>query len=65
MKTGKNKLEIERIREERIKQQQSEDLDRWSPKTKLGRLVKERKIKNIDEALKQKILEPEHLWYLF
>ena len=59
MKTGKNKLEIERIREERIKQQQSEDLDRWSPKTKLGRLVKERKIKNIDEALKQKILEPE------
>ncbi len=54
-----SKADLEKIRGERIKQQQSENLDRWVPKTKLGRLVKEKKIKDIDEALKQKILEPE------
>ncbi len=51
--------EISRIREERIKQQHEKYLEDWKPKTRLGELVCEGKIKNIDEALKQKILEPE------
>ncbi len=55
----KNKEEIGRIREERAKQQQVENIEKWIPKTKLGRLVKDKKIKNIDEILKYKILEPE------
>jgi len=36
-----------------------DNLENWNPKTKLGKLVKEGKIKSIDEALKYKILEPE------
>ncbi len=55
----KDKLEIGRIREERLKQKQDDDIERWVPKTNLGKLVKEKKIKNIDEALKYRILEPE------
>jgi small subunit ribosomal protein S5 len=55
----RDKAEMERMREERIKQQQSDNLERWVPKTKLGKLVKDKKMKNIDEALKQRILEPE------
>jgi small subunit ribosomal protein S5 len=51
--------EISRIREERLKEQQERHLEDWIPKTKLGRLVKDKKIKNIDEALKHKMLEPE------
>jgi len=37
------------------------DLENWKPKTKLGRLVKEGKIKSIDEILEKglRILEPE------
>jgi len=53
----KSEFGIEKVREERIKQQQAEELNRWIPKTKLGKLVKEGKVKNIDEALKQKVLE--------
>jgi len=48
-----------KIVEERLKQQQTEHLDAWKPKTKLGKLVKSGKIKNIDEVLKHKVLEPE------
>jgi small subunit ribosomal protein S5 len=44
--------------EDRIKQQRRE-LDNWKPKTRLGKLVKDSKIKSIDDALKEKILEPE------
>lgn len=55
----RNELEIEKIREERIRLQQAEELEKWVPKTKLGKLVKDGKIKNIDEALKHKILESE------
>ena len=55
----KSKEEIEKIREERIKQQQIQHLEDWRPKTKLGKLVKEKKIKDADEILKYKILEPE------
>ncbi len=55
----RTKEEIEILREERQKQIAEKKLDDWVPKTKLGKLVKEKKIKNIDEALKYKILEPE------
>ncbi len=58
-KTGRDEAEITRIREEKIRQQQAKSLEDWKPKTKLGKLVKEKKITNIDEALKHKILEPE------
>jgi len=50
---------FEKSREEKIKQQQIEDLERWLPKTNLGKLVKSGKIKDLDEALKHKILESE------
>ncbi len=55
----KSKEDINKMREERIKQEQTRRLDNWVPRTKLGKLVKEGKIKNIDEALNYKILEPE------
>jgi len=46
--------------EEREKRETEKRLDVWKPKTKLGKLVKEGKIKNIDEILgKYKILEQE------
>ncbi len=42
------------------------DLENWEPKTKLGKLVKEGKIKNIDEILLRgyRIMEPEIVDYL-
>ncbi|MEK6820311.1 MAG: 30S ribosomal protein S5 [Nanoarchaeota archaeon] len=51
-------------REEEFKrrrmEQEEEKLKTWQPKTKMGKLVKEGKIKNIDEILgKYKILESE------
>ncbi len=55
----RSKEEIAKIREERIKQEQEQHLESWIPKTKLGKLVKSGKIKDIDEVLKHKILEPE------
>ncbi len=58
-RTAAEMVEIEKMREERLKQQQDKHLEDWVPKTKLGRLVKDKKIKNIDEVLKQKMLEPE------
>jgi small subunit ribosomal protein S5 len=51
--------ELTKMREERLKQQQVKSLEDWNPKTKLGKLVKEKKITDIDEALKHKILESE------
>ncbi len=51
--------EREKIVEERIKQQQAEHLEDWKPKTNLGKLVKTKKITDIDEVLKYKVLEPE------
>ena len=53
------KENLQKTREERIKQQQAQVLENWIPKTKLGRLVKNKKIKDIDDALNYKILEPE------
>ena len=50
----------ETTREEREKERQKQELESWIPKTKLGKLVKEKKIKDIDEILeKYKILEPQ------
>ena len=51
--------EREKLRDERIKQEQIKHLEDWIPKTKLGKLVKQGKIKELDEALKYKVLEPE------
>lgn len=55
----RDEKEIVRLREERLKQQHEKSLEDWRPKTKLGKLVKEKKITDLDEALKHKILEPE------
>jgi len=55
----KSKEEIDKIREEKLKEQQIQHLDNWQPKTKLGKLVKSKKLTKIDEALTHKILEPE------
>jgi len=46
--------------EEREQMEVKKQLDEWKPKTKLGKLVKEGKIKNIDEIIgKHRILETE------
>ncbi|MGV8152083.1 MAG: 30S ribosomal protein S5 [Candidatus Nanoarchaeia archaeon] len=58
-KANMTEAEIAAMREEKIAQQQAIDLEAWNPKTKVGKAVKEKKITNIDEALKYKILEPE------
>mgnify|MGYP001183544223 CR=1 FL=1 len=63
-KDNRSEAEIEKSREERIKQQQADELGRWVPKTKLGKLVRDGKIKDIDEALKHKVLESEIIDYL-
>ncbi len=55
----RSKEEIAKMREERMKEQQARELEEWKPKTKLGKLVKSGKIKNLDEALKHRILEAE------
>ncbi len=55
----KSKAEIEKAREERLKEQQARELEEWKPKTALGKQVKAGKIKDIDEALTHRILEPE------
>src|SRR3989344_1989183 len=48
-------------REERFAREEAEKLDKWVPKTDLGRRVRAGKIKNIDEIFEsgEKILEPE------
>ena len=58
--------EIIEDKTEEKKEKVQEYLHSWSPKTKLGSMVKEGKIKNIDEILnnKMKILEPEIVDYL-
>jgi small subunit ribosomal protein S5 len=57
--------EVELTREEKIKAAEKEKLARWKPKTKIGKLVLEAKITNIDEILdKYKILEAEVVDYL-
>ncbi len=48
-------------REERFAREDREKLDRWIPRTELGRKVRAGKVKNIDEVLREgrKIMEPE------
>lgn len=52
-------LKEKRDKEKREKQEREEKITAWTPKTKLGKEVKEGKIKNIDEILdsKRKIME--------
>ena len=54
-----SKAERAKLVEERLKQQQEEHLANWIPKTKLGKLVRDKKLKDVDEVLSHKILEPE------
>jgi len=54
-----SKEEFLKTREERLVRQQQEHLESWKPRTNLGKLVKNKKVKEIDDALKQRILEPE------
>ena len=52
--------EVEKKEEAKKVEAEKEEASSWIPKTKLGKLVKEKKIKNIDEVLENyKILEPE------
>jgi len=51
--------DLEKVREERLKQEQKQKIDDWKPQTKLGRMVIDKKIKTIDEAMTHKILESE------
>jgi len=48
-------------REERFAREDKEKLERWVPKTELGKKVRAGKVKNIDEVLNEgrKIMEPE------
>jgi len=66
-KEAKEILELEKIgKEAEKKEKKKASLSLWIPKTKLGRLVKEGKEKNIDDILEKgkKILEPEITDYL-
>lgn len=55
----RSKKEIEKMREERAKEQQTRELEEWKPRTKLGKLVKTGKMKDIDKVLEHRILEPQ------
>lgn len=58
-KKSEEELERERLTEQE-RRRVEDGLARWQPKTKVGKLVKEGKIKNIDDVLdKYKILEGE------
>ncbi len=64
---AKEILELEKTEKEAEKKEKKKaSLSSWMPKTKLGRLVKEGKEKNIDDILEKgkKILEPEITNYL-
>lgn len=51
--------ELDKIREEKEQEQKERGINIWKPKTKIGQLVKEKKINKIDEVINEKILEPE------
>lgn len=55
----RSREEIEKMREERLVQEHRKHLEDWKPRTELGRLVKTKKIKDIDKALTYRVLEPE------
>jgi len=54
-----SRADIERTREERLKDEQVRLLSEWKPQTALGKLIKAGKIKDIDKVLSHKVLEPE------
>jgi len=54
-----SKEERAKLVEERLKQQHEEHLAAWTPKTILGKQVRDKKIADIDEVLKHRVLEPE------
>jgi small subunit ribosomal protein S5 len=54
-----------KAREDRLKQQQEEHLENWIPKTNLGKMVKTKKMTDIEEIRKHKIFEPEIVDILF
>jgi small subunit ribosomal protein S5 len=56
---AQTRADFQKSREERLKEQKAKELEEWKPKTNLGKLVRNKKIKNIDDALSHKILEPE------
>ncbi|MEN9626091.1 MAG: hypothetical protein RL557_419 [archaeon] len=51
--------ETDKMREERFKEQHARELENWTPKTKLGKMIKDKKITSMDDAIQYKILEPE------
>ncbi len=51
--------EFEKRREERAQGDKEKRVENWIPKTKIGRSIKEKKIKNIDEVINDRILEEE------
>jgi len=58
-------LEEDSVEKEKVREEREEEIESWNPKTKIGRQVKEGKIKNIDEILdKYRILEPEIVDFL-
>jgi len=66
-KTEEKRVDRRRMsREEREKEDLKEHLASWKPKTKLGKMVKDKKIKSMEEIKKKnfKILEPEIVDYL-
>ena len=54
-----SRVEIEKAKEGRLKDEQARLLSEWRPQTNLGRLVKSGKSKDIDEVLSHKVLESE------
>ncbi len=60
MAKEEKKKKRKKSRKERRKEKEKERIDSWNPKTKLGKIVKKGKIKNIDDAIESyKIIEPE------
>ncbi len=64
IKNKMKKIKKENSKRIIIEKDFNKDLDKWIPKTKLGYLVKDGKVKDIEEALKSKILEPEIVDFL-
>lgn len=64
-KKEETKEEVKEASQKKIEERPEEKLTGWVPKTKVGKLVKEGKITNIDEILgKNKILEAEIVDFL-
>lgn len=60
-RVGEPQKRFEKLsKEEREEREKKKELENWKPKTKLGKMVREKKITDIDNVLdKYKILEPE------